>query len=101
MAGRAWPPPATFDSVPLQGSATDSGVEMLSPVDPTYGIRVRRRIELDPSQPVMTITTTFEKVIGDPVKVGIGVITQLRDPQRVFVAAGKVAIPAGICPVGI
>jgi hypothetical protein len=36
----------------------------------------------------MRITTSYEKVAGDPVNVGIWVITQMRDPQRVFMTLG-------------
>jgi len=86
MIGRGWPPPATFDSTPLTGNKKGTTVELVSPVDPAYGICTHRRIELDPHQPVLKITTTYEKVSGNPVKVGIGVITQLHDPQRAYIA---------------
>jgi hypothetical protein len=33
----------------------------------------------------MKIKTAFEKISGDPLKVGVGVITQLNDPERAFV----------------
>jgi len=85
MIGRGWPPPATFDSVPLEGNKKGDAVELVSPVDPNYGIRVRRLIKLDTQKPILTITTTYEKVNGDPLKVGVAVITQLRDPQRAFI----------------
>ena len=85
MIGRGWPPPATFDSTPLEAHKQGGAVELISPVDPQYGIRVRRHIKLDSRQPILTITTTYEKVSGNPVKVGVGVITQMRDPQRAFV----------------
>jgi hypothetical protein len=96
MIGREWPPPAAFDSRPLQGRAEGQVVELVSPVDAAYGIRTRRRVELDSRRPVLTITTTYEKVQGSPVKVGIGVITQLRDPQRAFMALpAKSQFPQG------
>jgi hypothetical protein len=85
MIGRGWPPPATFDATLLQARAQGHEVNLASPVDPAYGIRVRRHIQLDPHRPILSITTTYEKVSGAPVKVGIGVITQLRDPQRAFI----------------
>ncbi len=85
MIGRDWPPPSTFDATPLQAHAHRNEVNLVSPVDAAYGIRVHRRIKLDPGQPVLTITTTYQKISGSPVKVGIGVITQLRDPQRAFI----------------
>jgi len=85
MIGRGWPPPATFDSVPLEAHSEGDAIELASPVDPDYGIRVHRLIKLDPQKPILTITTTYEKVSGNPLKVGVAVITQLRDPQRAFI----------------
>ena len=85
MTGRPWPPPAAFDSMPNTAQMDGSAVILTSAVDPSYGIRTCRRIELSAGQPIMTIVTTYEKVKGDPVKVGVGVITQLRDPQRAFI----------------
>ncbi len=84
MIGREWPPPVTFDAMPVQATAVGDMVELQSAVDPSFGIRETRRIELDHARPILTITTIYEKVKGDPVKVGVWVITQLRDPERVF-----------------
>ena len=96
MIGRGWPPPFTFDQVAITAEIKDGVVTLESPVDPQYGIRERREIRLDDSRPVMTIKTIYEKVNGEPVKVGIGVITQLRDPQRAFmVLPKKSAFPKG------
>jgi hypothetical protein len=89
LVGRGWPPPATFDAVPFDAVVEGTTVELVSPVDAFYGIRLRRRVKLDPQQPVMSITTTYEKLRGSPIKVGIGVITQLRDPQRAFMVLPK------------
>ena len=82
---RSWPPPVGFDSMPVQATVKGKAVELVSAVDPAYGIRERRRIELARREPVMTITTTYEKVSGDPVKVGVWVITQMAEPQRAFI----------------
>jgi hypothetical protein len=87
--GRGWPPPATFDSVPLEAKVIGNWVELRSPPDPSYGIRFARRIELDRRRPVMTVTTRYEKISGNPVQVGIGVITQLVDPERVYMILPK------------
>ena len=84
VIGRGWPPPFTFDQVSMQAEVKEEVVTLESPVDPEYGIREGREIRLDDSKPVLRITTTYEKVSGHPVKVGIGVITQLRDPVRAF-----------------
>ena len=89
MVGRGWPPPAGFDAVPYEARVEDGVLELSSPVDPSYRIRVRRRVELDPAKPQMEVVTSYEKITGAPVKVGVGVITQLRDPQRVFMVLPK------------
>lgn len=96
ITNRAWPPPIAFDSLPVIASVSDASIELLSPVDPAYGIRIRRRIYLHPQQAVMKITTTFEKVAGDPQRVGVWVVTQVRDPQGVYVPVPQHSIyPAG------
>src|SRR6478609_1118331 len=43
-AGRGWPPPATFDAVAHVASIDRDAIVLTSPVDPAYGIRVRRKI---------------------------------------------------------
>ncbi len=85
VTGRAWPPPKAFDAMPYTASVAGSKVELLSPIDPAYGISVRRTISLDPQKPVMTIETAYEKVAGDPVHVGVWTVTQLRAPERIFI----------------
>ena len=97
LTPRKWPPPPTFDSVPLKYElknptfskssmvpfgATAEAIELISPVDPHYGIQTRRIITLEPGHPVMSIRTIYEKVQGDPVKVGVWVITQLSEPKK-------------------
>jgi hypothetical protein len=84
VSGRGWPPPDAFDGRPMEATIESSGaVTLLSPVDTGYGIRVRRRIELAADRPVMTVTTTYEKIAGQPVEVAVWVITQLKDPLLV------------------
>jgi hypothetical protein len=84
VAGRGWPPPPAFDSMPVEGRAVGGGVELVSPIAPGYGLRARRRITLDRRRPVLTITTVYEKLEGEPITVGVGVITQVREPAAVF-----------------
>jgi hypothetical protein len=85
MTGREWPPPPAFDAMPVEAHIARGEVELVSPVCKFYGIRVRRRIELAEKKPLLTITTTYEKVEGKPVRVSVWVITQLNEPERVFV----------------
>jgi len=84
MTSRAWPPPAAFDSMPVETKEDGFVVRLISPVDPHYGIRTLREISLDLRRPVMTITTTYEKVSGQPLKVSVWVITQLKDPVAAY-----------------
>lgn len=85
IAGRGWPPPATFDAVAHAASAEGDAIVLTSPVDPAYGIRVRRKIALHPSKAELTIETTYEKVQGPRVRVAVWTITQLDPPQAMVV----------------
>jgi hypothetical protein len=101
---RAWPPPVGFDasawrgepmivnfsrafpgSVPGGANVGGTVVKLTSPVDPHYGIRVVRLVQIDPAAPVMRIKTIYEKVSGEPRRVAVWVITQLKEPVGVFV----------------
>src|SRR5262245_11596924 len=82
---RAWPPPVGFDGVRNEARIDDRVVTLVSPVDPNYGIRVLRRIELDLDRPVMRISTTFERISGQPMQVGVWVVAQLKSPVSVYV----------------
>lgn len=82
---KEWRPPPAFDAMPVQGQMTGTGVLLTSPVDPYLGIRTHRRIQLDSEKPAMTVTTTYEKVSGEPAKVSIWTITQLREPLGIYV----------------
>jgi hypothetical protein len=93
IAGKGWPPPATFDSTPFMGWINGRKVELVSEIDPSYGIRVHRTISLDPRAPVMTVATTFEKVRGAPVRVAVWSITQLASPERVALKGGLTGQP--------
>ncbi len=84
IAPRRWPPPVGFDGLPMEAVREGSAVILVSAVDPSYGIRVRRRIELAAGRPVMTITTRFEKTAGQPMEVGVWTITQVWDPVAVY-----------------
>jgi hypothetical protein len=85
ITGSSWPPPLTFDSMPYSEEVEGDHVKLLSAVDPHYGIRMRRTIALDPQLPIMTVKTTFEKVQGSPLTVGIWSVTQLCSPDRAFI----------------
>lgn len=93
VAGRGWPPPATFDAQPYRASIDREEVEIVSAVDPAYGIRVRRRMSL--REDGLTINTTYEKVQGEPVRIAVWTIAELKPPQRVFVLLPRTSTFAG------
>lgn len=82
IAGKGWPPPATFDAHPHEGTPHASMIEMVSAIDAAYGLRVRRKVTLVDAS--MVITTAYEKVEGPPIRVAVWTITQLVSPDRVF-----------------
>ncbi|OKH45964.1 hypothetical protein NIES2101_25680 [Calothrix sp. HK-06] len=92
ITGRGWPPPATFDSIPVTARVNRNDVTLISPIDPFYGIRTFRTITLEQHKPVMKITTTYEKVKGKPQNVSIWIVTQLRDPVAAYAALPQPSI---------
>lgn len=82
---KSWLPPPAFDALPAEARIKGDAVYLVSPVDPHYGIRVTRRIALAATEATMTIETEYERVSGTPSRIGIWVITQLRDPVAVYV----------------
>jgi hypothetical protein len=95
-----WPPPAAFDAAPLTATVnSDRSVSLESPVATAFGLRAVRRIVLDPTEPVLRIETTYEKISGAPLPVSVWVITQVRDPVAVFVPLPATSIfPNGLAP---
>lgn len=95
-----WPPPDVFDASALTGKINDDrSVTLTSPVSPRFGLKTIRRITLDASEPVMRIETTYEKISGEPVGVGVWVITQFRHPIAVFMPVPKDSqFPSGHAP---
>jgi len=81
--GRDWPPPAAFDSRPMEAFSCEQGVVLISQVDPGFGIQVVRHVELDRERPVMRIRTEYRKLFGEAVKVGVWTITQMQEPELI------------------
>jgi hypothetical protein len=101
ITGRGWPPPKAFDSMPVEGEIQGGVLSLKSKVDPNYGIRTERRIKLHETTSEMEIETIYEKVEGPPVRVSIWVISQLKNPEKVFMAAEQynkqsTALPANL-----
>jgi hypothetical protein len=96
IAGKGWPPPGTFDASPFESKIIGDTVELLSAVDPAYGLRVRRTIALDPEKPSVIVETAYEKVAGGPIRAGVWIITQLVSPERIFMRLpGRSTFPGG------
>jgi hypothetical protein len=96
IIGKGWPPPTGFDHMPFSADIEHGIVTLTSPVDPSYGIRVRRLIALDRIKPILHVTTMYEKVQGDPVNVSVWTITQLDSPERGYILLPENgAIPGG------
>jgi len=95
-----WPPPVAFDaSAHTARVAPDGSVTLSSPADPRSGLRASRHIVLDPTEPVLRITTTYEKISGEPAPVAVWVIAQLRDPVAIFIPVPSASIfPTGHAP---
>lgn len=89
-----WMPPAAFDSMAVTARIANHDVVLTSPVDPHYGIRTIRRVQLNGSR--LHITTTYERVWGKPSKIGIWVITQFKEPIAVHAfTGGNTVFPNG------
>ena len=84
LTRRNWRPPPAFDGIPMQAKVEGRDVILTSAIDPYYGVRVKRRVHLDGVGPILRITTTYEKVRGEPVNVSVWVITQFKEPAGVF-----------------
>jgi len=90
-----WPPPSGFDGSPNQVAITNGVVVLSSPEDPTYRIRVTRVIELKFDEPVMRITTTFQRTAATTwtnKQLGSWIITQLQEPMGCYVAVPQPSI---------
>jgi hypothetical protein len=81
ITGRGWPPPAAFDSMPVEAKIDGSAVVLKTKIDRHYGIQEERRITLGQDSAEMFIDTTYHKREGAPARVSIWIITQLKDPQ--------------------
>lgn len=95
VTGREWPPPVGFDPMPMKIELKSNGIKLISTIDPFYGIQTERLIQLDPEKAVMTISTTYQKIKGEPKEVAIWVITQLQDPTVIYAALPEPSIFPG------
>lgn len=78
-------PTVTFNAMPAAVNIKKNGIELVSQIDKDYGIRARRLVKLDARKSVMTIETVYEKLNGEPRRVSLWIITQLKEPLGIFV----------------
>lgn len=90
-----WMPPPAFDGMAATARTEAGAVVLTSQTDPFYGVRWERRIAFRADAAVMEIATTYERVAGPPIRLGIWVITQLRDPVAVFVPVRAASLFSG------
>ncbi len=83
-----WMPPVVFDQLPLRASVTAEGVQLESAVDARSGVRFTRLIRPAGFR-TLSVTTTYTKVQGEPVQIGVWVITQLSEPRAIATTAKK------------
>jgi len=96
-----WRPPPAFDGMPAEPRVEPDAFVLVSPIDPFYGIRITRRIQLITKQPAMVVSTRYERVSGAPAKIGVWVITQLNDPVAMFAPLPTPSFfPAGYVNLG-
>jgi hypothetical protein len=100
---RGWPPPVAFDSIPVEARVEGEKLRLVSAVDPHFGIRSERVIALQEKGARMSIETTYFKAEGEPRKVGVWIITQLRDPDTIRIpgARGKYVKQSSDLPMGL
>ena len=98
---KGWRPPPAFDGIPSEATVSGDSVVLTTTVDPFYGVRAVRRVELHSSRAEMKITTTYERVEGEPANIGIWVITQLKEPEGVFAPVPRKSMfKEGYIPLG-
>jgi hypothetical protein len=96
-----WPPPREFDSMNFTAGITNGMVTLTGPVDAIFGTRVVRRITLHPTEPILRVSNTFEKLSGDASRIGVWVITQVKEGERVFMPVPQNSVfPTGYTPLG-
>lgn len=79
-----WPPPAAFDSAPVEVRIDGWVVTLVHPLDEHFGIRVTRTIRLATDAPAMEITTRYDKEAPPTLDAGIWALTSLKDPLAVY-----------------
>lgn len=92
-----WPPPDIFDAAPLTAEIAGQHLKLRSATSYRFGIRTERTIALDASTAQLEIVTRYDKVGGQPVEVGVWVITQTQVPEAAFLPISAQSLfPTGL-----
>lgn len=95
-----WPPPSGFDGSPNTYSVSNGAVTLATPEDGAYKIRATRTVELAAGLPVMRVKTVFQRTAAtsrSDKTLGVWVITQTREPVRVYLPVPAPSIFAQGC----
>lgn len=80
---KEWRPPPAFDAWPVEARVEGGEVVMTSSIDPFYGVRTTRRLKV--YFHTLHVTTSYERLHGEPAKIGVWTIAQFREPVAVYV----------------
>lgn len=84
----AWPPHPTYDGLPHKGETLPGNrLRTVGPVMEGFGVRATREFGFDAATGEFVITTTFEKIKGEPRKVAIWNVTQIPQPEIIYLLA--------------
>ena len=84
----AWPPHPTYDGLPHKGETLPGGkLKTTGPVMEGFGVRAVREFGFDAATGEFVITTTFAKETGEPRKIAIWNVTQVPQPEIIYLRA--------------
>ena len=85
MFSPAWPPHPTYDGLPHKAETLPGGrLRTTGPIMTGFGVRAVREFGFDPATGEFVISTTFTKVEGEPRKIAIWNVTQIPQPDKIY-----------------
>jgi hypothetical protein len=88
MFSPAWPPNPTYDSMRHRAEPLPGGrLRTVGPVMVGFGVRATREFSFDKASGAFVVTTTFTKETGEPRKVAIWNVTQIPQPDAIYIPA--------------
>jgi hypothetical protein len=84
----AWPPNPTYDGLPHKAEMLPGNrLRTIGPIMEGFGVRATREFSFDNATGEFLVTTTFEKVKGEPRKVAIWNVVQVPQPDAIYLLA--------------